>query len=204
MDDVEIADVDENGEVLPEEGEKVLKRQQQQQQQQQHDHLSSVGFMVGEPLWAYGCYLLVTLAALCTLLIYLAKKRRSKSLPAPTLQDAEEVVRRQEAMEASRRKMQQEQDAKAAIFREKRKQQEEEKRRQKIEEWDSLQLGKSFKGASRRLQESSDEGASSSTALKPKSHKKPLRSSEYSPLSGEGGGSCSWRPGRRGPSPSGG
>ncbi|XP_037103394.1 selenoprotein S-like [Syngnathus acus] len=197
MDDVEIADVDENGEVLPKEGEKVLKRQQ-------HDHLSSVGFMVGEPLWAYGCYVLLTLAALCTLLVYLAKKRRSRSLPAPTLQDAEEVVRRQEAMEASRRKMQQEQDAKAAIFREKRNQQEEEKRRQKIEEWDSLQLGKSFKGASRRLQESSDEGASSSTALKPKSHKKPLRSSEYSPLSGEGGGSCSWRPGRRGPSPSGG
>ncbi|XP_019748820.1 selenoprotein S isoform X2 [Hippocampus comes] len=152
----------------------------------------------GELVWTHGRYLLPALAALLALLVYLAN-RRTRPHPASAPQDAEAVVRRQEAMEASRRRMQREQDAKAAVFREKRKQQEEEKRRQKIEEWDSMQLGKSFKGASGPLR-NRDEGAPSGSAAKPKSDKKPLRSSEYSPLSGEGGGSCSWRPARRGPS----
>ncbi|XP_077376574.1 selenoprotein S [Festucalex cinctus] len=194
MDDVEITDVDENGEVLPEVDGSALKRQQRD---------LPVGLMAGELLWTHGCYLLPALLLLGALLLYLANKRsasrRAGAAPPSALQDAEAVVRRQEAMEASRRRMQQEQDAKAAVFREKRKQQEEEKRRQKIQEWDSMQLGKSFKGASRRLQDSED-GASSSTLLKAKSDKKPLRTSEYNPLSGEGGGSCSWRPARRGPS----
>ncbi|XP_051920214.1 selenoprotein S [Hippocampus zosterae] len=192
MEDVVITNVDKNGDELPDADAEELKRQPRE--------LSSVGLLAGELLWTHGCYLLPALAALLALLVYLAKRRRTGSQPASAPQDAEAVVRRQEAMEASRRRMQQEQDAKAAIFREKRKQQEEEKRRQKIEEWDSMRQGKSFHGASGRLR-SRDEGAApSGTAAKPKSDKKPLRSSEYSPLSGEGGGSCSWRPARRGPS----
>ncbi|XP_077420976.1 selenoprotein S [Vanacampus margaritifer] len=199
MDDVEITDVDENGEVLPEVDGKALKRQQ-------HD-VSPFGLMVGELARTHCWYLLPALLLLGALLLYLAKKRsgsrRASGDARSTQQDGEAVARRQEAMEASRRRMQQEQDAKAAIFREKRKQQEEEKRKQKIEEWDNMQTGKSFKGASRRLQ-SSEDGASSSTSTKAKSDKTPLRTSEYNPLSGESGSSCSWRPGRRGPSSSGG
>lgn len=87
------------------------------------------------------------------------------------------VERREEAMAAARMKMQEELDAKASIFREKQKlvefvkkinqrrmifcqyqmsthcfylicgQQEEEKRRHKIEMWESMQQGKSYKGA---------------------------------------------------------
>uniref|UniRef100_A0A8B9J5R0 Selenoprotein S n=1 Tax=Astyanax mexicanus TaxID=7994 RepID=A0A8B9J5R0_ASTMX len=71
---------------------------------------------------------------------------------------------------------------------------EEEKRQQKIEMWDSMKEGKSYIG------KNSDEAASSSTVLKPKTDKKPLRSSGYNPLTGDGGGTCAWRPGRRGPS----
>ncbi|XP_061613718.1 selenoprotein S isoform X2 [Phyllopteryx taeniolatus] len=192
MDEVEITDVDENGDLLEVEEEK------------QHDLLSSFSLMAGELLSAYGCYLLLALAAGYALLLYLGKRRTGsgpgeRGASPAALQDAEAVVRRQEAMEASRRKMQQEQDAKAAIFREKQKQQEEEKRRQKIEEWDSMQLGKSFKGASRRLQSSDEDAGTSGAPGRAKSDKKPLRTSGYAPLSGDGG-SCSWRPGRRGPS----
>lgn len=51
------------------------------------------------------------------------KKKKPESFFDPDYcEDAEAVVRRQEAMEASRRRMQQEQDAQAAVFREKRKQ----------------------------------------------------------------------------------
>lgn len=75
-------------------------------------------------------------------------------------------------------------------------QQEEEKRRQKIENWDSMVLGKSSKGNASQ----STEDELSATVIKRKSDKKPLRSSDYNPLSGDGGGTCAWRPGRRGPS----
>ncbi|XP_061669412.1 selenoprotein S isoform X2 [Syngnathoides biaculeatus] len=189
MDEVEITDVDQNGDLL------------EAEEKQQPHNLPSFSLMAVEFLSAYGGYLLLALAAGYVLLLYLGKRRTRSGpgardpLPA-ALQDAEAVVRRQEAMEASRRKMQQEQDAKAAIFREKQKQQEEERRRQRIEEWDSMQTGKSFKGAARRLQSSDDDAGASGRAA---GHKKPLRNSEYSPLSGDGG-SCSWRPARRGPS----
>ncbi|XP_057690619.1 selenoprotein S [Corythoichthys intestinalis] len=191
MDDVEITDVDENGEVLEAEEPKQLKN---------NDPSSVLFLTAGDVLSAYGWYLLAALAAAYALVLYLGKRRSGESDAATPSrpQDAEAVVRRQEAVEASRRRMQLEQDAKAAVFREKQKLAEEEKRRQKIQEWESMQLGKSFKGASRRLQ-SDDADATAGTSVKPKTDKKPLRSSEYNPLSGEGGGSCSWRPGRRGP-----
>merc|ERR1712002_498197 len=96
--------------------------------------------------------------------------------------------------------MQEELDAKAALYREKQTQQEQERRRQKIEIWESVQQGKSYKRTT-KLPQSTEEASSSSTAvLKPKTDKKPLRSADYNPLTGQGGGSCSWRPGRRGPS----
>ncbi|XP_054625575.1 selenoprotein S [Dunckerocampus dactyliophorus] len=191
MDDVEITDVDE-GDVVVEVDRTPLKNQD----------LTSVGVMAAELLSAYGWYLLAALVAVYLLVHYRSKKRSRQSLQgveSSHMQDADAVVRRQEAMEASRRRMQEEQDAKAALFREKQKQQEEEKRKQKIEIWESMKLGKSYKGASKHSQ-SSDDGASSSTFVKPKTDRKSLRSSDYNPLSGEGGGSCSWRPGRRGPS----
>ncbi|XP_067350235.1 selenoprotein S-like isoform X2 [Channa argus] len=51
-----------------------------------------------------------------------------------------------------------------------------------------------------KQEQTPEEDSSSTTVLKPKTAKKTLRSTDYSPLTGQGGGSCSWRPGRRGPS----
>ncbi|XP_015273451.1 PREDICTED: selenoprotein S [Gekko japonicus] len=116
--------------------------------------------------------------------------------------EPEAIVRREEAMMAARRRMQEEIDAQAAIFREKQREREEEKRRQKIAKWESMKEGKSYKVTlGQNLAEEPDPRPSTSAAApKPKSEKKPLRSGGYNPLSGEGGGSCAWRPGRRGPS----
>lgn len=190
MDDVEIEDVHDDG--SPYRAEKVPLTNQD---------VTSLTLTVGELLSQYGWYLLAVTVMTYLLVQHLSKRRSSQrggsSLPQ-TPQDATLVAKRQEAMEAARRKMQEELDAKAAIFREKQKQQEEEKRRQKIEEWESMQQGKSYKGAAKLSQ--TTEEASSSTLLKPKTDKKPLRSADYNPLTGQGGGSCSWRSGRRGPS----
>lgn len=191
MDDVEITDVNDDGTEYHVERGPI-----------QNKDLSSVSVIAGEFLALYGWHLLVVTVAVYLLIQYLSKRRSSQSTrssTAPTEQDAALVARKQEAMEAARRKMQAELDAKAAIFKEKQKQQEEEKRKQKIEIWESMQQGKSYKGAARASQ-SAEEASTSTTVLKPKTDKKTLRSSDYNPLSGDGGGTCSWRPGRRGPS----
>ncbi|XP_056268000.1 selenoprotein S [Pseudoliparis swirei] len=190
MDDVEITDVEEeNSPFLVEKA--PLDNQD----------LSSVSLLVGELLSQYGWYLLVGTVVVYLLIQYLSKRissRSSSSSPEQTLQDAALVAKRQEGMEASRMKMQQELDAKAVIFKEKQRQQEEEKRRQKIELWESMQPGRSFKSG--KTSRTTEEADSSTTASKPKSDKKPLRSEDYNPLTGQGGSSCAWRPGRRAPS----
>lgn len=162
--------------------------------------LSFLQSNVGVLLADYGWYLLLLCVVVYMVLQHLQKKRPSQNQRATPeeIADPSSVVRRQEGMEAARKRMQEELDAKAAVFLEKQRELEEEKRQQKIEKWESMKEGKSFKG-NQRVTQPSDE-ASSSTVLKPKSDKKPLRSSGYNPLSGEGGSSCAWRPGRRGPS----
>ncbi|XP_008403174.1 selenoprotein S [Poecilia reticulata] len=183
-DDVEILDVDDGNSQVP------LKNQD----------LSQLSFTVGEFLSLYGWYLLAVTVTVLLLIQHLRKRRtgqsRQDSVPH-SLQDASLVTKRQEAMEAARLRMQKELDAKAVAFKEKQREQEEEKRRQKIEEWESMKQGKSSKG--HKLSGNTEEASAAAAGLKPKMDKKPLRSSDYNPLMGQGG-SCSWRPGRRGPS----
>ncbi|XP_051234972.1 selenoprotein S isoform X2 [Dicentrarchus labrax] len=141
MDDVEITDVNDGD--VPQVEKAPLKNKD----------LTSVSLIVGELLSLYGWYLLVVTVLVYLLIQYLSKRRSSQSSgssPTETPQDRALVERNQEAMEAARRKMQEELDAKAAIFKEKQKQQEEEKRRQKIEMWESIQEGKSYKGAAKQ------------------------------------------------------
>lgn len=188
MDDVEITDVDDDS---PFRVEKPIK----------NPDLTSLSQTAGEFLSQYGWYMLIVTVLVYLLIQHLSKRRSSQSNngAAPqVLQDAVLVARRQEAMEAARMKMQEELNAKADIFREKQRQQEEEKRKQKIEMWESMQQGKSYKGTA-KLSQNTEEASSSTTVLKPKG-KKSLRSTDYNPLSGDGGGTCSFRPGRRGPS----
>ncbi|CAF95955.1 unnamed protein product [Tetraodon nigroviridis] len=158
----------------------------------------SISFF-GELLSQYGWYLLVVAVGIYLLFQHLNRRRSlqgDSSLPPLSQRDAILVARNQEAMEAARRRMQEDLDAKAVLFKEKQKQKEEEKRQQKL---DRLQYGTSYRGATKHS-EAAEEASSSTVVRKPKTDRKPLRSGDYNPLSGQGGGSCSWRPGRRGPS----
>ncbi|CAL8246575.1 unnamed protein product [Lota lota] len=189
MDDVQIIDVNEDGEEMPVVHKSSLENQ-------------DLGFMrqtAEDFLGQYGWYLLFLTVCVILLIQYLSKKRASqgnKGSSNETAQDPALIVRRQEALEASRRRLQEELDAKAAEYREKQKKLEEEKRKKKIEIWESMQEGKSYKA---KVSSQAEEASSSSAVLKPKSDKK-LRGSGYNPLAGDGGAACSWRPGRRGPS----
>ncbi|CAI5671965.1 unnamed protein product [Oreochromis niloticus] len=138
--------------------------------------LSSLSLTVEEFVAHYGWYLLFGAVMFYLLILHFNKRRSSQHSPTPQdSQDPTLVERRQEAMAAARMKMQEELDAKASIFREKQKLQEEEKRRQKIEMWESMQQGKSYKGAT-KLSQTTDEASSSQTVLKPKKDKRPFRS----------------------------
>ncbi|XP_020819332.1 selenoprotein S isoform X1 [Phascolarctos cinereus] len=161
---------------------------------------------VGWLLSNYGWYLLFSLVILYLIFQKLSGNFRvmtQRSLDASGASSIEPdvVVKRQEALAAARLRMQEELNKQAEKYKEKLKQVEEEKRRQKIEMWESMQEGKSYKGSARKQPEQEPEPGSSGSSTIPKSKpdRKPLRSG-YNPLSGEGGGTCSWRPGRRGPS----
>ncbi|XP_029001033.1 selenoprotein S [Betta splendens] len=188
MDDVDITDVDADGMAQPTKRAAPI-----------NQDLSSISQIAGDFLSQHGWYILVFTVFLYLLIQHLSKRRSRQGSPPQLEQDASLVTRRHVAMEAARRKMQEELDEQAAIFKEKLKKQEEEKRRQKIEIWESIQQGQSYKGGA-KLSQATEETSSSSTVLKPKTQKKPLRSADYNPLSGQGGGSCSWRPGRKGQS----
>ncbi|XP_074863101.1 selenoprotein S [Carettochelys insculpta] len=163
---------------------------------------------VGSLLASYGWYILFACLALYLIVQKVAEQmgaRRRNRPAAGALLEPDVVVRRQEALAAARFRMQEELNAQAEKYKEKQRQLEEEKRRQKIAMWESMQEGKSYKGNLKlNQQEVEPDASASSTVLKPKSNKKPLRGGGYNPLSGEGGGTCSWRPGRRGGPSSGG
>ncbi|TFK13098.1 protein unc-45-like protein B-like [Platysternon megacephalum] len=164
---------------------------------------------VGSLLASYGWYLLFACVAVYLVVQKLAEKTRAQRRNRPAAAGAplepDVVVRRQEALAAARFRMQEELNEQAEKFKEKQRELEEEKRRQKIAMWESMQEGKSYKGNLKLNQQEIESTASaSSTVPKPKPNKKPLRGGSYNPLSGEGGGTCAWRPGRRGgPSSSG-
>ncbi|XP_003340102.3 selenoprotein S isoform X2 [Monodelphis domestica] len=162
---------------------------------------------VGWLLSNYGWYLLFSFIILYVIFQKLFGKfrvMRQRALEASVASSIEPdtVVKQQEALAASRLRMQEELNTQAEKYKEKLKQLEEEKRKQKIEMWESMQEGKSYKGKAKKWpQQEPEPGPSTSSNIpKPKPDRKSLRGSGYNPLTGEGSGTCSWRPGRRGPS----
>ncbi|KAK6172445.1 hypothetical protein SNE40_016093 [Patella caerulea] len=109
--------------------------------------------------------------------------------------DSDTAQKRLEAMEKARQKLQSQFDEQASKFAEEQKTKEEAKRQAKIEDWDRHQEGKGYR--SKFKPEESTSSSSGPSTLKPK-NKKPLRPSDYNPLMGGGGDSCSYRPTRRG------
>ncbi|XP_051678235.1 selenoprotein S isoform X2 [Oryctolagus cuniculus] len=138
---------------------------------------------VGSVLASYGWYILfsgiVLYAVLQKLSTRLRGLRQRQLAGAEAALEPDVVVRRQEALAAARLKMQEELNAQVEKHKEKLRQLEEERRRQKIEMWDSMQEGRSYKGSARRPQEEDGPGPSTSSAVpKRKSDKKPLRGGE--------------------------
>ncbi|TEA41943.1 hypothetical protein DBR06_SOUSAS19910005 [Sousa chinensis] len=121
---------------------------------------------VGSLLATYGWYIVFS----CILLYVVFQKlftrlralRQRQLDRAAAALEPDIVVKRQEALAAARLKMQDELNAQVEKHKEKLRQLEEEKRRQKIEMWDSMQEGKSYKGNTRKPQSSQNENLTES------------------------------------------
>ncbi|XP_006901393.1 PREDICTED: LOW QUALITY PROTEIN: selenoprotein S [Elephantulus edwardii] len=150
---------------------------------------------VGALLASYGWYIVVSVIVLVVAVQKLSTRlrvlrQRQRSISAAPV-EPDTVVKQQEALAAARMKMQEELNVQAEKHKEKLRQLEEEKRRQKIEMWDSMQEGKSYKGNTKKPQEENNSGPStSSLPPKHKPDRKPLRGGGYNPLSGEGSGTA--------------
>ncbi|XP_065298074.1 selenoprotein S-like [Dermacentor albipictus] len=133
---------------------------------------------------------------------YLPTMRSRVSPPAPQNygpSDADEFVRRQEALERARRKMQEVQDALAEKQKEKMAQLEEQKRQEKINNWEQFQKGRGLGSKLRTTSTNESSAECSGLSRRPKSSQDSsdrLRGSDYNPLMGTSGGS-SYRPERR-------
>jgi len=146
---------------------------------------------------AYGWFILLALAVL-----YLLYRRfqphldsvRSRREQEQELHryDANEVFRRQEAMDAARRKAQEEYNAQAARFAEERQKKEEEKRKEKIADYERHLEGKGYRSKYRPPSPSQNQTASASSGGQTKK-KTTYRQTDYNPLTGTGGG-AGYRP----------
>ncbi|XP_015198682.1 selenoprotein S-like [Lepisosteus oculatus] len=119
--------------------------------------------------------------------------------------DPREHVAQDDARRAAWLRMQDKMDAdaehhKARLMEEAEKKQqrdkeaEEQKKKEKIEKWEFMQEGKSYRGKAKAAQQETSELAA---VPKKTRDKKPLRSNDYNPLSGDGGCGSSWRASRR-------
>jgi len=148
----------------------------------------------------YGWFLLIGIAiAVVVWQKYLAENLRHVKFGPDSVSvvkkddDARAIMARHEAMLAARQRMQEEQDRLSAIAKEEMTKREEEKRQQKIEEWERHKKGGGYRGKVHLPEEQTP--ASSSKSNKSQG-KKPLRPTDYNPLSGSSGG-CNYRPSRR-------
>ncbi|OXB68963.1 hypothetical protein ASZ78_003432 [Callipepla squamata] len=135
---------------------------------------------VGTVLSSYGWYILLACVAICLVVQKISQSLRMRPSgqhgAAGAAVEPDVVVRRQEALLASRLRMQEELNAQAERYKEKQRQLEEQKRMQKIEMWESMQKGKSYKGNLKLSQQEAEPGASTSSAVpRSKPNKKPLR-----------------------------
>ncbi|XP_047493336.1 selenoprotein S-like isoform X2 [Penaeus chinensis] len=130
------------------------------------------------------------------------KEQRERDQEAAELhKNPDKVLARERAIEAARQRMQEEYNKRAVAHAEKVQEVEEKKRQERIEDWERHERGEGYRNKTRHT------GTAAPAAVVPgpsasqsKPSGKPRLRPEYNPLTGEGGGSCRFRPDRRGPS----
>lgn len=158
--------------------------------------LTGTFYTVVEFLQSYGWILLFVLVVCLYLKSKLSptvqkyKRKVEKTIEQKKF-DPEKARSQMEKMEAARQRLQEQYSADAARHMEKVKQKEEEKRQQKIDDWEGHLQGKGYRS---KFKPKEEDDTVDTNKVKPK---KPIKDTDYSPLMGDSGASCSWRPGQR-------
>jgi len=128
-----------------------------------------------------------------------APRRRSSNV---TINDVERLRR----MDEIRQRQQEAINTAAAKYIEVKKIKDEQKAAEKIEEWDRLKEGGSYRSklASRTKQNDEPHAGDATQSDKKPKDKPKLRQNDFNPMTGSSAGSCSWRPSRRNMSSGGG
>lgn len=150
----------------------------------------------------YGWFILIGSIVLYYLYNYLKQKYPSTSRrqSSKSFKNEDEELERMRRIEEVRRKQQEALDAAARKYLEEKKKKEEKEAQQKAEEWERHKQGLGYKSKIKKpdqAEELNNLGLSSSNLQK----KPRLRGDDYNPLLGSSsnsGGSCSFRPGKRG------
>ncbi|XP_071495344.1 selenoprotein S-like [Diadema antillarum] len=157
----------------------------------------SYGFAAASDFVAsYGWYILFGVIGLVYLNSWLDTRlqgwrKQRKQEDEYSRYDADEVLRRQEAMERARERLQAQYDAQAEEYAKKQKEKAEQKSKEEIEDWERHQKGLGYKSKKKVTE---DEGAAAQRVKQDKP-KKRIRD-DYNPLwGGQGSG---FRPARRG------
>jgi len=112
----------------------------------------------------------------------------------------EDALERMRRIEAARLRQQAQFDAAAAKFKEEQKLKEEKAAKEKIEDWERLQQGLSYKSKmTKKETDTVDPASLGLSGSKPTTSSKSKLKPDYNPLMGSGdGGSCSFKSGKRG------
>ncbi|XP_063585024.1 selenoprotein S-like isoform X1 [Penaeus indicus] len=128
------------------------------------------------------------------------KEQRERDQEAAELhKNPDKVLARERAIEAARQRMQEEYNKRAIAHAEKVQEVEEKKRQERIEDWERHERGEGYRNKTRHTAAPAA-AVPGPSASQSKPSGKPRLRPEYNPLTGEGGGSCRFRPDRRGPS----
>lgn len=134
------------------------------------------------------------------------KKRENDREAAAYHKDPDKFLAKERAIDAARQRMQERYNQSAASWAEKQKEKEEKRRQERIEGWERNNVEAGQRIGSRPNATAAPTApaatASGSTSNNKKKSGKAKLKPEYNPMAGDvgGGGSCRWRPDRRGPS----
>ncbi|KAL5019476.1 hypothetical protein ScPMuIL_002368 [Solemya velum] len=161
---------------------------------------SGYGIVLGF-LRQYGWFILLGVLVLLYIKSKLApriqkmRQNREQNYSESKKYDPDVAHKRLESMENARRRLQEQYDAQAAKFAEEQKKKEEIKRQEQIEDWERHQEGRGYRSKYKPKEETSQEFLKQQ---KKKKSSKPLKPSDYNPLTGESSGGMCFRPPRRG------
>lgn len=131
--------------------------------------------------------------------VYRLLNRLQKQFSGQEFKDPQKVQNRLEAMERSRLRLQEKYELEASVKLERIREREAQKMADAVKDHDALKSGKSQSSTLRRIDQEATSNTNASAVTSGAKQKKPLRASDYNPLTGTSNSGARYRPTSRRP-----